>query len=328
MISIVIPTYNAEGTIARLLDSIVISPDFGDCEVLLVDDASEDRTVSIASDYPIKIIKNDVNSGSAKSRNDGVRAASGDTIIFFDSDIILHKDTLTKLISGFKDKESGNALIGIYSKNSASPGLIAEYKALLDFHHWRLVENESVTSFEPRCAIIKKEIFEIVGGFDEKIKGADVEDYEFGYRLLEIGEIYVDKTIQVDHHFPASFLTIVKNFFSRGTSWMQLFLSRKQFDNVVTTKGAGLSCGFAFLSIIFLPGIIITSFAKVSSVLFLISFLLYLLFYRDFFVFVFNEKGIIFCIKAALLQYILSLVLGFAAVKGLFLYFAKGSARA
>ncbi len=325
MISIIIPTYNAADTIEKILDSIVNSDGFEDCEALVIDDASTDGTAEKADSYPVRVIRSNTNGGSAQARNRGVKNAGGDTIVFFDADVILHADTLQKLIAGFHKLENGNALIGIYSKKSVNRGFVPEFKALLDFYHWLVVEDQTVTAFEPRCAIIGKNTFEDIGGFDEKIKGADVEDYEFGYRLLNKGKIHLDKSIQVDHHFPTRFSSLAKNFFNRGTSWIQLFIKRKQFDNVATTKEAGLSCGFAFLSSFFLAGALVSN---ISAYLFLISFFLFLYFYRRFFIFIFREKKIVFCIKSILVQYTLNIIVGFAAVKGILLYFAGGASHA
>lgn len=317
LISIIIPAYNSAKTIGKLLGSIADSAGFNECEVIVVDDASSDATLEVTAGYNVKLIKNRINSGSAASRNKGVKEANGNTIIFFDADVVLCAGALSGLITKFKGMPGGSALLGVYSKDSATKGFVAEFKALLDYYHWVSADTDRVDFFEPRCAIIDKGVFEAAGGFDENIKWG-VEDYEFGYRLIaNKGTIYVDKTIQVIHHFPATVFTLIKNFFQRGSAWVQIFLEKREFDNVATTAAAALSCGFAFLSVFFLAGL---PFAKIFVYLFAISAFLYYYFFRNFFKFVFYEKGSLFFLKAVLLQYLLSLVLGFAAIKGLFYY--------
>ncbi|MBU0480952.1 MAG: glycosyltransferase [Proteobacteria bacterium] len=315
MISIVIPVYNAEKQITRLLDSIQQNRVAETIEVIVVDDASKDGTVQSIKNYPVRIFENATNSGSACSRNRGVKEARGELVVFFDADVVLQENTLQSLLERAKELSEKDAYIGIYSKNPVEKGFVPEFKALLDFFHWLPVQSLEVTSFEPRCAILRKKAFLEVGGFDEKIKGADVEDYEFGYRLLAAGgKIYLDKNIQVDHHFPVKMSTIVKNFFQRGASWMKLFLERKEFDNAVTTKGAGAACMMAFAgAVLFFPGL----FIQEAAFLWGLSMILYVILAHKFLGFVLREKGVRFMLLAFFAQYLLHVVLGVAAVKGI-----------
>lgn len=317
MVSIVIPTYNARNNIKELLDSIFSSNLEEEKEVIVVDDASTDGTGELVRRYPVKLITNGKNQGSAKARNIGVSYARGEKIIFFDADVVIEPDTLSKLINYFEIVSKKGTLIGIYSKEPLNKGFISEYKALLDYNHWREVKGCEVSSFEPRCAIIRRDIFYELGGFDEKIKGADVEDYELGYRLLKKYKIYFDKTIQVRHRFPSTFRAIAKNFFQRGSSWTGLFLVRRKFDNVATTPKAALACILASLSTISLS---ILYFHKIFSLVFLLFFLLYLYFSKGFFTFVYQEKGLLFFLKAIGLHFILNIILILGSIKGIFSY--------
>jgi len=81
MVSIVIPTYNAERFIPGLLDSI-FSSGIEDIEVIIVDDCSTDDTVKIAKKYPVRVIELRENSGPARVRNTSAKAAKGDIVFF------------------------------------------------------------------------------------------------------------------------------------------------------------------------------------------------------------------------------------------------------
>jgi len=311
MISIIIPTCNSEKTIKKLLDSIFNSSISDEWEVLVVDDASSDCTVKIVSEYPVRLIKKEANTGSACSRNLGVKQARGDIIIFFDSDVILQNDTLKKLIE--KYRSLSGALIGIYSKQPANKCFVSQFKGYLDYHHWQTAKSNIVTSFEPRCSIIQKSIFQEVGGFNEKIKGAGVEDFDFGYKLMENNlSIHVRKDIQVYHHFPDKISTLCSNFFLRGSGWFELFLNRQKFDNVGCTQTVGLSCAFAFLSLLFFIFQFLT--VSISIYPFIICIFLHLFFYKDFFHFVYKQENAFFALRSILLFYILSIILVLAAI--------------
>ena len=96
-VSIVIPTLNEEGNIARLLFSINKEINYIKPEIIVVDEYSIDRTVKIARDNGAKIYFNKGGKGSALIK--GISKSKGDIVIFMDADLS-HKPTeLRRLIS-------------------------------------------------------------------------------------------------------------------------------------------------------------------------------------------------------------------------------------
>ena len=86
-ISVIIPVFNRKTDLQRCLDSITIPDD--DCEIIVVDDASVDGSFEFAAAYPnsyVKTFKNLQNRGVNYTRNRGVEYATGDYIVFLDSD--------------------------------------------------------------------------------------------------------------------------------------------------------------------------------------------------------------------------------------------------
>lgn len=101
MISIIIPVYNVEKYLRECLDS-VINQSFPEKEVLLIDDGSADSSSEIceeyAARYPYIHVIHKENGGLSSARNRGIEEASGEWIIFLDSDDVwADKDCLTKL---------------------------------------------------------------------------------------------------------------------------------------------------------------------------------------------------------------------------------------
>lgn len=87
MISVIIPLYNKEAIIERSLRS-VLSQDYDDFEVVIVDDGSTDRSADIVrsiKDDRIRLYSQE-NGGPSKARNTGVRYAKGEWIVFLDAD--------------------------------------------------------------------------------------------------------------------------------------------------------------------------------------------------------------------------------------------------
>ncbi len=99
-ISVIIPVYNAEKTIKRLLDSI-ISQTYKKYEIILINDGSTDKTDSIISNYNssnIKIISK-VNEGVGIARKIGFENATGDLVFFCDSDDFIPKNDVFEKIN-------------------------------------------------------------------------------------------------------------------------------------------------------------------------------------------------------------------------------------
>lgn len=89
LVSIIIPIYKVEKYISRCVDSI-LSQDFKDYEIILVDDGSPDKCPQICDEYAkaythIKVIHKQ-NGGLSDARNAGIKGASGEYVTFIDSD--------------------------------------------------------------------------------------------------------------------------------------------------------------------------------------------------------------------------------------------------
>ncbi len=100
-ISVIVPFYNVEEYLAECLDSL-LAQDFGDVEVLLVDDGSPDGSRAIAEDYvrrdPRVRLLTRPNGGLGAARNTGVRAARGSFLTFVDSDDLVPPGALRVLV--------------------------------------------------------------------------------------------------------------------------------------------------------------------------------------------------------------------------------------
>jgi CDP-glycerol glycerophosphotransferase len=98
---VIVPFYNVEAYLADCLDSI-LAQGFADLEVLLVDDGSPDGSRAIARQYvrrdPRVRLLTRPNGGLGAARNTGVRAARGEFLTFVDSDDLLPRDAITRLV--------------------------------------------------------------------------------------------------------------------------------------------------------------------------------------------------------------------------------------
>lgn len=177
-ISIVIPTFNEERELPKLLASIkkgTIRPK----EIIVADAFSEDNTRKIAKEFGCKVINGGL---PAVSRNNGAEVASSPIILFLDADCILPRSFLEK---SFYELMRRNLDI-------ASCFLIPRSTHKLDhFFHGFVNSYMRITQkFHPRipgaCIFVKKEIHKTIGGFDESLILA--EDYDYVERGKKKGK--------------------------------------------------------------------------------------------------------------------------------------------
>ena len=98
-VSVVIPTYNARSTIERALQSVA-NQSLNATEVIVIDDASTDDTITIVSEFSatskiaIRILRSDQNAGPGSARNRGWDSSTGEFIAFLDADDVWHPQKL------------------------------------------------------------------------------------------------------------------------------------------------------------------------------------------------------------------------------------------
>lgn len=103
LISVVMPAFNAEKTIGQAIRS-VLEQTYQNLELLIIEDGSADRTLSVAEAYAekdkrVRILPNGGNRGVSYSRNRGVKEAKAEWVAFLDSDDLWEREKLEKQIA-------------------------------------------------------------------------------------------------------------------------------------------------------------------------------------------------------------------------------------
>lgn len=184
-VSVIIPTYNREGTILRAVES-VLNQTYQNLEVLVVDDGSTDRTVELVAaieDDRVKCIVLELNSGAANARNVGVEYATGEWIAFQDSDDSWQREKLVKQMEYVRRFPKYDLLYG-----ECKVHLDDGRTAIAPLQPWpQIMEGDMLKTLLLRNVIsmptilVKREAFLQSGGFDVSYKA--LEDWEFLIRF-------------------------------------------------------------------------------------------------------------------------------------------------
>ncbi len=112
-ISVIVPAFNEEKSIASSIESL-LAQDYGNYEVVLVDDGSTDRTLEISRQYEGSVLKvvHQENKGKAEALNTGIGAASGNLVLTVDADTRLNSGALRALSDRFSTDPALGAVAG------------------------------------------------------------------------------------------------------------------------------------------------------------------------------------------------------------------------
>lgn len=145
LISIIIPVYNVELYLKKCLNTIVRQT-YPNLEIICVNDGSPDSSGEILSDFQekdsrIKII-NQKNQGLSMARNSGLDAATGDFIVFVDSDDWIELDTIEKCVELY-NKYHMDIIMWSYIReygHKSSPVYVIDES----LHYWNELEVQSI----------------------------------------------------------------------------------------------------------------------------------------------------------------------------------------
>lgn len=123
LISIIVPVYNCEKYLSKCIESI-LQQTYTDFELILINDGSQDLSLSICEKYQevdnrIIVLSHD-NCGVAKTRQIGVEVSKGNYITFIDSDDYIEKDFLERLLSELCKANSDIVCCNVYYRGDIS----------------------------------------------------------------------------------------------------------------------------------------------------------------------------------------------------------------
>lgn len=202
VVSVIVPVFNAEGTLAETLQS-ALSGRYGNIEIIIIDDGSTDRSLAIAQEAAARDarirIQRRANGGPSAAVNSGLAVARGDYVARLDSDDLWHPRKLEAQVA--LAKQSPNvAFIYAFSRYIDAEGRVLEDARPQLFSGGAVCRGiyESLIGVGS-SALIKRAAMEQAGGCDEALRGwedlllqliissrhaiAVVPEYLVGYRV-------------------------------------------------------------------------------------------------------------------------------------------------
>ena len=174
LVSVIIPTYNRASLLKRAIES-VLNQEFEDFELIVVDDASQDRTPKVIESFKdgrIRYLRLKKNSGGPVARNTGIKKARGKFIALLDDDDEWLPNRLSVQIEKFEtlEKKVGVVYGGFYYVSQENGRIIGKrfprYRGNV-YHH--LLRENFIGS---PTLLIRRECFKKAGLFDPKLSSS------------------------------------------------------------------------------------------------------------------------------------------------------------
>ena len=216
-VSVIVPTLNAANYLAAALDSVVRQRP-GTEEILVIDGGSTDDSAEIAASRPGVRVMRQTGRGLAAARNQAIRASRCPLIAFCDADDRWTEDALAVRLRVLEERPDTLAVIGRV--------VLEELEGTAPTPAQRTRIGRTVAGFTPGALLMRREVFELVGAFDERLSiGADTDWFvrlqQSSHPALQIDEVVLRKgargsSLSTDvATYRRELLTVARRFIAR-----------------------------------------------------------------------------------------------------------------
>jgi glycosyltransferase involved in cell wall biosynthesis len=229
-VSVVIPAFLSHDTVGRCLEGM-LAQDLGSggeagFEVVVVDSSPDERTAEVVRRYPaVRFVRSPRRLLPHAARNEGVRHARGELLVFTDPDIYPPPDWLSRLVAA--RRATGHVVVGALACHGGR--WLDHGIHLCKFAKWLPGGAPRPVDMSPTAnMLIDRAGFDAMGGFDgEHMLG----DAEFSWRLLDTGRtLWFDPAAGADHHHVTGFRAFLRERHRRGVEFGDLRIAWERHD--------------------------------------------------------------------------------------------------
>lgn len=225
LVSVIIPTKNSERSISACLASINVQT-YRLVEAIVVDQGSRDSTLMLAQRQGARVVEeapSHLYEPPTRSRNAGARAADGSILLHIDSDMQLSPDLVSEIVGLLTPTEESSLGALVIHEVDEVGGYWSKCKAFERSCYWGEERIES-------ARVVKREVFEEVGGYDESLKSGEDFDIHRRYkRECRIGfcrevvkhdlrRLTLMVTVRKKYHYGKSARSYLKKYEGSGPS--------------------------------------------------------------------------------------------------------------
>lgn len=228
-VSVIVPVRNREEEIKKCLESL-LNLDYPDCEIIVVDNMSEDNTKGIAAQFPVKLISEErINQYAA--RNAGIREARGEIVAFTDSDCVADRSCLKNLVRLYDRQQAGG--VGGRLTSFSPQNAVERFLSFGDLD-FQTPEGDIIQKRSERLmsglvgsanVSYRRDVLLKTGGFDEDYDCCG--DYDLCRKVQDLGyTMMYERMAVVRHKHRSSIREMFRQFFRYGQG-LPLFYKKR-----------------------------------------------------------------------------------------------------
>ena len=206
LVSIVMPTRNGFSLLRRCVESIFAKTQYTNYELLIIDNGSDDFVTlrylqGLQKDPRVTVIRDDSPFNYSALNNKAVAQAKGDIVALLNNDLeVINDDWLDEMVSHALHPEVGAVGAKLYYPDDTiqHAGVIVGLGGVAGHSHkhflrdnpgycGRLLLAQNLSAVTAACLVLRKEVFNAVGGLDEKNLSVAFNDVDFCLRIQEQG---------------------------------------------------------------------------------------------------------------------------------------------
>jgi glycosyltransferase involved in cell wall biosynthesis len=238
--SVVIPCYNNTSILPKVMLALTQQTlPLEQFDVVVVDDGSTEDTEAVVAALALpesfRYIRQS-NQGAAVARNCGASQASGEVLVFLDSDVIPDATLLHEHLESHRLHE--HALVVGRTQALPAEDFDLFYKVLGDdifsFNHG---DEEKLLTFQQvlsRNLSLKREAFFEIGGFDKDFPRSGFEDIEFAYQATQLGfSLVYNPRAAGDHHHTGTLTEVGRHMYNYQISAVLLMMKHPEIKGQI-----------------------------------------------------------------------------------------------
>jgi GT2 family glycosyltransferase len=233
MISIIVPVKGLKEVVQSCIDSIRNYTE--DYELIIVNDGSDDETSAYLESIDAKYVKHDKSYGWCRSINDGIKEASGEFIVFSNSDVVYTPNWARRMLEHF-EKISDLGVLGPTTNQVAN-------------HQHMALNRDELFEFSDTliffCVMIRRKVINKIGGLDEQFDPGGMEDADYCIMARKAGfKVGIARNVFIYHYGSATFRQEFgydapnsREFAQSRVNLLEKKWNKKVYIAIPTTKG-------------------------------------------------------------------------------------------
>ncbi len=195
LVSVVIPCFNSEKYIQQAIES-VLNQDYKNIEIIVVDDLSDDSSVSLLKNFGrrISLVVNSRRSGACRARNTGLECSKGKYIKFLDSDDFLDTNVISRQVQLSETLNEKTIVYGNFSIFKTNSKKLVNTKIEIKNQVHQLLFKDILTS----TPLHRRYMLEKVGGFDPRFDSG--QEWNLHIRLASHGFTFIHDELNVYYY--------------------------------------------------------------------------------------------------------------------------------